>query len=593
MRLHFLFFNLLFFYGQAQTKAQAPVRYLLDVDTAQHVVNVEMRLQNKSDTFRLAMYAHPEYDDRFWRYVKNLAVENGTVLREDSALWQIRKSGSKTIIRYTVQWPQTEGIRPAWKPFLSATGALLGGPHFYLYAVGKEDAPAEVKLNLPANWQAETALQTTKDSLNFFAPNVATLVDAPILVGNLKKWTFSVDNLPHTVAYWYAPAAQSFSEDSLVDGIKKIVQQTKSLFGSLPYKTYKFLLMDDAYGALEHATSVTLGLETSALAKDASSYFVEIAHEYFHAWNLVRIHPVAFDWKVRYKNPPLAKELWWSEGVTMFYADLLLRRAGLPGTAPSRIDHLKELLTQYYNSPGNYNLSPETVSVAENAPNGLLGDYSASAHLQGELIGVLLDAVIRDKTGGKKSLDDVMRKMAEGFSGEKGFLSTDVEKALTDVCSCNVHPFFANYVYKAGLLPFNDYLQLIGLKTNVEWKDAVDDNGKPLADLNVYAWQKPSSSDVLIGIISPTGLWGRAGLHTGDVLLAMDNLEIKTPRDFFGRIRSKRFGDTVLLLIKQKGAVKNISLLLKGYKQATVSVVQVETSPKQLQLREAWMKGKE
>lgn len=579
---------------QAQKKSgpvPPSVHYLLNVDTAQHRVNVEMRLRNVPDTFRLAMFAHPEYDDRFWRYVKDLRVENGSWKRQDSAVWRIQKSGDETVVLYTVQWPRREGFRPAWQPFLSATGGLVGGPHFYLYAVGKEAWPSTVQLKLPAGWRPETALPLMPDSTSFFAADVAALVDAPILVGRFKKWTFAVEGIPHTVAYWLSAKAETFAEDSFLNGMEKIVQGTKNLFGRLPYTEYRFLVMDDAYGALEHAASVTVGVPSADLKRNVSMYFPEIAHEYFHAWNLVRIHPAAFDGKVRYQSPPLAKELWWSEGATMYYADVLLRRAGLPAPEPSRLEHLKELLTQYYNSPGNYKCAPEKVSLAQNAPNGMLGDYTAGPHLQGELIATLLDIFIRDATDEKKSLDDVMRKMGERFGGEKGFVSADVERTASEVCRDNLRPFFKKYVYKAAPLPFNDYLRLIGLETKLTWKEAVGDDGKPLPDLEVYAWQKPSSTNVLLGLVSPTGIWGRAGLHTGDEILYVNEQAIKTPRDFYAFLRSKKFGDTLALAIKQNGQKKNIRLVLEGYKKAVVTIAETAATEKGKRLREGWMKA--
>lgn len=592
----FLLYSLLLFstFAQAQEKhsaTQPAVQYILNIDTARHLVDVETRLHIAPNTFRLAMFAHPEYDDRFWRYVKDLRVENGTVQRQDSAVWRIRKSGVETVVRYTVQWPRTEGFRPAWKPFLSPTGGLVGGPHFYLYVVGKESSASTIQLKLPAGWQIETALQTTSGSTGFFAPNVAALVDAPILVGGFKKWTFAVDGVPHTIAYWPSAKAEAFAEDSLVNGIKKIVQGTKNLFGRLSYFHYYFLLMDNAYGALEHAESVTVGVPSADISKNVSMYFPEIGHEYFHAWNLVRIHPVAFDGKVRYRAQPLAKELWWSEGATMYYADVLMRRAGLPTPEPSRLDHLKELLTQYYNSAGNYERSPEELSLAQNAPNGMLGDYSAGPHLGGELIATLLDIFIRDATDGKKSLDDVMRKLAERFDDKKGFVSADVERAITNVCLRNVRPFFERYIYKAAALPFNDYLRLIGLETTLAWKEAVGDNGKPLPDLEVYAWQKPSSAEVLLGLISPTGVWGKAGLHTGNEILSVNEQPIKTPRDFYGQARRKGIGDTLKLAIKQKGQKKDVLLVLSGYKQAVVTITETTATEKAKRLREGWMKA--
>src|SRR5213083_765798 len=109
--------------------------------------DVELRLRNVPDTFRLAMVAHPEYDDRYWRYVEALrvATSNGaaTVTREDSALWRVVAPGGEALVRYRIHLPPAESPRDAWRPFLTATGGLVGGPHSFMYVVGATLAPSQ------------------------------------------------------------------------------------------------------------------------------------------------------------------------------------------------------------------------------------------------------------------------------------------------------------------------------------------------------------------------------------------------------------------------------------------------------------------
>ena len=93
--------------------------------------DVELRLRNVPDTFRLAMVAHPEYDDRYWRFVEALRVETpsgaAAVTREDSALWRVVAPGGGALVRYRIHLPPAESPRAAWRPFLAATGGLVGG----------------------------------------------------------------------------------------------------------------------------------------------------------------------------------------------------------------------------------------------------------------------------------------------------------------------------------------------------------------------------------------------------------------------------------------------------------------------------------
>ncbi|HEY6110114.1 MAG TPA: hypothetical protein VIV56_14545, partial [Gemmatimonadales bacterium] len=407
--------------------AQPVVSYTLRVDSADlSGFDVEMRIRNARDTVRLALVAHPEYDDRYWRFVRDLRVESvagaGSALRQDSALWRVVIPGGAGVVRYRLQLPPAEGrFRSAWVPFLAPTGGLVGGPHSFLYVVGAELAPAHVTLDLPGGWDVATGLEPTADPRTFFASSVGVLVDCPILAGRFRSWRFAVDGVPHRVVYWPLPDAQPFDTAALVGGLERFARQAVALFGRAPYRDFTFQIQDGAVGSLEHANSVSLGAPSGQLAEGLTDFFGEASHEYFHTWNLVRIHPIEYG-GVDYRTPPRSRGLWWGEGVTMLYADLLRRRAGLPVSDSTRAAHLEGLIARYLANPGPARFSAESASVvAYGADPGALGDYSASTHLQGELLGTMLDFVVRDASAGRRSLDDVVRATLERFSGERGY----------------------------------------------------------------------------------------------------------------------------------------------------------------------------
>ncbi len=161
---------------------------------------------------------------------------------------------------------------------------------------------------------------------------------------------------------------------------------------------------------------MTLGAQSADLAKDPNAVIQETAHEFFHTWNLMAIRPVEYH-DIDYRTQPPVSSLWFSEGLTMFYADLLLRRAGIAVHDSTRQAHLERLIGSYAANPAYARFSAESISrVAYNAEPGELGDYSASTHLQGELIGTMLDITIRNSTGGQKSMDDVMRLLFDRSS---------------------------------------------------------------------------------------------------------------------------------------------------------------------------------
>jgi len=577
--------------------SEPALAYTLRVDSADlsgFAVTIDVR--GAPDTFRLALAVHPEYDDRFYRFVEGVTAVSPagatTVAREDSTLWRVVAPGGVCTVRYRVRVPPEVLPRAAWRPFLTPTGGLVGGIHAFMYVVGASLAPAHVTLDLPAGWAIATGLEPTSDPATFYAPSARVLTESPILVGRLRSWTFRVDGVPHRVAYWPAPDATPFDTLALVDGLARLAREAVDLFGRAPYREYDFLLQDRANGALEHANSVTMGAPSDRIARDLREVFGEAAHEYIHAWNLMRIRPAEFG-DVSYRPPPRSRGLWWGEGATMYVADLLLRRAGLDTYDSTRAAHLESLIARYLARPGNARFAPESVSVVTygGGPSAL-GDYDASVHLQGELIATLLDLQIRDATAGRRSLAELMRLMLERFSGERGYTGEDIERAVTDVCGCEMKRFFDTFVRAGNALDFDRYLGLAGLGAPVTWGPALDRDRNPAADLRVFAWLPAGDSLLSLRIVDPSGAWGRAGLHTGDAIVAMNGATLRDALAFRRFLSGLRIGDSVKVEVQRSGRPVRPTVVITGYDQPVVRLEELpRATERQRLLRTRWLRG--
>ncbi len=579
-------------------RSQPVVNYSLRIDAADlSGFTVEIRVRNAPDTFRVAMAAHPEYDDRYWRYVEGLRVDgNGrasAVTREDSALWRIVAPGGGATIRYRIRLPASEGsLRAAWRPFLTPTGGLTGGPHAFMYVVGAELAPAHVTINLPNDWDVLTGLVPTSDRRTYFAPSADVLIDSPIFAGRVRSWHFDVDGVPHRVAYWPLPDATPFDTTAFVGAIEAVVRGAVALFGRPPYREYNFIFQDGAYGGLEHLNSATLGAPSSALATDRAPLITEAAHEFLHTWNLMRIRP-AERGRVSYRQTGQSRGLWFSEGLTMYYADLLPRRAGLSVNDSTRLVHLERLLARYLANPGNTAISPERASLAEyGTPPGSLGDYDPSVHAQGEVLGTMLDLIVRDATDGRRSMDDVMRSMLDRHSGERGFTGRDVERAVADVCRCRMTTFFDRYVRSAAQIDFNRYLSLIGLRARVSWEPVLASDGRHAPDRRLMGWLPPGERLLSLLVTDPSSVWGRAGLHTGDRVIAVNEAPINGWSDFRAAVSRAQVGDTVSIEVSRPTGRWRASVLVTGYTRPVVRIEDIpEATPRQRALRERWVAG--
>ncbi|MBS1935996.1 MAG: hypothetical protein JST96_18495, partial [Bacteroidetes bacterium] len=270
---------------------QLVIDYTLSIDTADlSFISVQIKLTNISDTFQLAMYAHPLADDKYWRYIENLTIKNddgkASLSREDSALWKFVTQGHRATVNYKIHLPAFKNPHSASKSFLTHSGGMVGDYHNLLYVVGQTPAPCYIHFQLPSSWQIATGLEPTADPYTYYATSAGILLDAPAMIGHFSKWQFQVSGVPHTIVYWPLPNASAFDTSALVSNIQKIVTEASNLFGRLPYKEYFFLLQDDGRGALEHNNSVTVGVPSKDISKNISDYNEEIAHEYFHAWNM-------------------------------------------------------------------------------------------------------------------------------------------------------------------------------------------------------------------------------------------------------------------------------------------------------------------
>ena len=577
---------------------QPVVTYTVRVDsTNPSGFEVSMTVRGRRDTTLLAMVAHPEYDDKYWRFVRDARVEGSrgvaSITRTDSALWRVVAPGGSFVVRYRLALPAQEGDgRAAWKPFVAPTGALVGGTHSFMYVVGETLAPSHVTLELPASWSIATALTPTSDPRTFYAPSTLVLVESPILVGRLRDWRFSVDGVPHRVVYWSRPDAVPFDTTAMLAGIERVAKATGALFGRLPYREYVYLLQDGAGGGLEHAASVTLGTPSRYVAEDLGPFFGELAHEYFHGWNLMRIRPVEYA-DVTYRTPTRSRGLWFSEGLSMFYSDLLRRRAGLPAGTPTRVAHLESLIGRYFSNPGNSRLSAERVSeAAYGGDPAALGGYSASTHLQGELIGAMMDLEIRHATNGRRSMDDVMRLMLERYSGERGFTSRDVEHVVGEVCGCSVSTFFDAHVRGAKAIPFDDYLKYLGLRVDLAWRPALGSDGRPVPDLRAYPYTLDDRSGPRLAVLDPASAWGRAGLHTGDRIRAINGQATATEQALRQALRQLRSGDTARVEFERTGAPRTATVVMAPFDRPFVQLRDVATpTAAQRELRARWESG--
>lgn len=581
-----LLFATLFAASSAALGVASPVSYKIRVNPNDlSGYDVEMRFTMIAPTVRVAMAAHPEYDDRYWRYVENFSAADGTgrtlqYAKEEDTVWRIESARGDIVVRYRLRLPPQQGThRDAWKPFLTAHGGMVGDLHSLMYVVGEESRHGRVSLVMPDGWKAASGLEATRDPRTFTG-STALILDAPIMIGDLTEYNFRAGGVPHKVVFWSPPDGPPFDANAIVTNVRKLSEETIRSFGPPPYPRYVFMFQNGGQAALEHLTSVNLGLSLGM-----EDLLEEVAHEYVHVWNLMDVRPrERIGVKFRFAEP--TRVLWWSEGATIMFADMLIRRARLPGESRTRLKRLESGIARYLSSPGYYTLPAEQVSRGDSHPI-LLGNNFASTHLQGEVLSIMLDLKIRDVTNGRRNIVDVMRLLARRFDFHHGIANSDIERAIAEVCGCEIRPFFREYIYGAKKINFDHYLGLIGVRAEIGTTQAVGRDGNPIPDLRIG----PLSTDagLKIRVLNSESTWARAGLNTGDTLVSINGNVISTWSDLRQWLQRAKIGDVAQVVIVRDGGRREIEVPVTGYSIPTLQLVELSSAtPKQLRIRNAW-----
>lgn len=569
--------------------------------------DVRLDVRNAPDTLRFSIpiWAPGAYRvANFHRNLRDVRVTVGgrdvSLVREDSSTWYALAPGGAATIAYHVRFPSAAAARDANnRSFLRETGALMDGPATFVYLTGHKLAPAHVRFDLPADWKIATGLTPTADDRVYAASSYDVLIDSPVLVGHFRDWRFQVDGVPHRVAYWQQPDARSFDTTRFVGTVRRIVETARDIMMRLPYREYTFIYVDGAGGGLEHLNSTTIGIGSDELRRDPTAHASVTAHEFFHLWNVKRVRPAVlgpFD----YQRPVRTTDLWWSEGVTDYFAAEILRRSGLQ----SERDALRALradIESYLGNPARTRISPERSSwTAWDTPR-VNGGFAISYYLQGALLGELLELQIRQATGHEHGMDDVERLLFDRFAGERGFTSEDLLHVVNEVCGCDLQDFFDRYVNGAQEIDFDRFFSAAGLRVGIARERAVDSARTPLADrrigvLNPAGYGSAGGAAggrLRLSVGDPTSAWGRAGLVTGDELISLNGVELATPAAFRKAIAALPSDGTATVQYLRDAKAESATVRLTGYERTRVTLSPVpELNGDQRSLYRSWLRAR-
>lgn len=541
-----------------------PIHYQVAVhDLHAHLFAVTLTIAQPQErqVLRLPVWIPGSYLVReFARHLQHLQARQGSrscaVVQLDKAGWTVAcKSGTPLVVTYQV-YAFDNSVRTAW---LDATRGFFNGTSLCLGVQGQLDQPHVLELVATksiANWSIATgakALKVNKQGFGSYrTPNYDALVDCPVEMGPFWSGGFTACGVAHR--FVVAGAPPSFDGARLLADTKAICEaeirfwhgtikndsKKPNKYGGqspIPYESYVFMLnaVADGYGGLEHGNSTALIAKRADLPRRASGPLAAksgkqpegytqllglISHEYFHTWNVKRLRPSELA-RYDYTQENYTELLWFFEGFTSYYDDLLLRRAGLIDDA-TYLKLLAKTINQVAQTPGR---KVQTVAQAsfdawvkyyrqdENTPNATVSYYT-----KGSLVALCLDLTLRQE--GRTTLDAVMRALwARCQAGP--MTEADLLAVLAELGGRSFAKEIKAWVHSTAELPVAALLQAHGVTVSHE--------SAPLAQrlgLRVKEGAQLQVTHVLRGGAAET-----AGFAAGDEWLATDQWRMQSLDD--------------------------------------------------------------
>ena len=492
---------------RATAQTPAPIVYTVSVpDPATHIAHVQARVPTSGRasiemmmaTWSPGYYKVEDYANQV-DSVRARAADGSplAVQRSRANRWRIDTHGAPSV---TISYQVLGNRKFVTADWVGDSLVVLNGAPTFMTLADTVHRPAEIHLSLPPGWSSATSLDSASDGVldHYRAADYDDLVDSPIMAGALRTVQFDVDGIPHLLVD--AGAVGDFNGERAGRDLMRIVIEASRFWGFLPYRRYLFLnWFHPGGGGLEHKNSTMLTSNAAALDTPAGyeRWLTFVAHEYFHAFNVKRLRPVElgpFD----YEGTPHTPSLWIAEGLTTYYGDLMVARAGL-ARQQDYLDWMSAMIRDLQRTPGRLvqTLDASSLDVwnSENSAVGMDTRKTVSYYTKGPVVGLLLDAHIRHLTNGAKSLDDVMRLAYRRYAGAQGYTPAQFRATVSEVAGVDLSDWFARALDSTQELDYAEMLDWFGLRFSPadQWQLDVVDKPTPDQQHHLQALLKPDS----------------------------------------------------------------------------------------------------
>ncbi|ACF12570.1 peptidase M61 domain protein [Chloroherpeton thalassium ATCC 35110] len=573
----FAFFAILMFFASGcqssapstasvQPSPAARVLYQVDAtDTTHGLYRVSLSVENLSlpheIKFSMPSWAPGAYEFfQFGKYVQNLRAitTSGDEIfptEIETGSWLFQDADEIKSICYSVAETQSSQLFWPEKTILNGRYGYANSTNVFGYIWGLKALPCQVIFSVPDSFQVASPLETSPNSKICLAKNYDELVDSPFILGKYERHDFFVQGKPHSLILLIDSTVKrdpsleivnsifdknelykkrfSFRADSLLAVTKEIVQAHYNFYKELPYEKYIFIhhltpmRYSEMYGALEHRQASAYHLPLFNWEKARQHQITStVSHEFFHVWNPKKIFSdrlTAFDYQAKCHT----KNMWFVEGVTDYYADLLLVKSGV---IPKEL-FFANLLQRYQYwelDKDDYDANLEKLSLEIASIESL--DEILPLYVKGTLVAMMLDVELRLQTKNRFGLDSLMLTMNKIYGNTgKAFQDDSLMTIINRLSGADVSAFYEKYISGTAPIPFDKYLYKAGLLLNRSVSE------KPFMG---FSASPDSAGAFFADYVSEGSTAQEIGLKPDDIILSINQVKAENSADFLRQFLS-------------------------------------------------------
>ena len=570
----------------APPASRAEIRYIVSLaHPEQHLFHVSVEIPDVKDDLKLqmaawnALYQIRDFSSHVQRVQAFVDGQPAPIEKLDKLTWDVKGSGTVTV-RYETFWDDPGPFNSQ----LNEEHAFINPAMILLYVPERHAEKSVITLtDVPGQWRvaSETLSGGVFESHTFLfeASSYDALADAPVEASKFEEFTLPDVSPPVRVVIH----GDNWKRADIEKSLRKIVTYEVKMMDGAPYDHYTFILhvgkaANGAGGGMEHANCTAIYVSSATYLQNVA------AHEFFHAWNVKRIRPASLE-PVDYTHEMYTRALWFAEGVTDTYAAYALVRTGLW----SKQEFYQDLSGQISEIEGR----PAEVwqSAEQSSLDAWLEKYalynqpqrSVSYYSKGQVLGVLLDIVIRERTDNQKSLDDVLRAMNRDFAKEGKFYrdSLDIRLSAEKVAGVPMEDFFAKYVSGTEALPYTEVLARAGLELHQR---------EIMHAVMGFTAERDPEGPWTVRVIDADGPAAKSGLLVGDEIVRWNNGE--PPRRPERWLSQQKPGDMLRLRVRRDEKEQTIEIRL-GERRETFYQVAESSNPgeRARRIREGMLRG--